>query len=76
MRVAATTWPLMSGVGPCPGAEPRPPKWSTLNLTTRPQAGAVMINLLTKEDLRLTELLFSSWLNLKNNVGLKEVHKF
>ena len=28
--------PLMSGVGPCPGTEPGPLKWSSLNLTTRP----------------------------------------
>ena len=26
----------MSGVSPCPGTEPGPPKWSALNLTTRP----------------------------------------
>lgn len=36
----------------------------------------VMINLLTKEDLWLTELLFSSWINLTSNVGFKEISKF
>lgn len=30
----------------------------------------------TKEDLRLKELHFLSWLSLKNNVELKEIRKF
>ena len=33
----ATAWPLTSGVGLYPGTEPRLPKQSVLNLTTRPQ---------------------------------------
>ena len=33
--VAATAWPLTNGVGPHLGTEPRQPKKSPLNLTTR-----------------------------------------
>lgn len=36
MWVATATWPLMSGRGPSLGTESGPPKWSMLNLTTRP----------------------------------------
>ena len=41
---ATTAWLLTDdGVGPCPGSEPRPPKWIELNLTTRPPGPSNLI---------------------------------
>ena len=34
--LTTTTWPPTSGVRSCPGTEPKLPKWSMPNLTTRP----------------------------------------
>ena len=38
----------MSGVGPYLGTEARPPKWSALNLTTRPRGWPPKIHFLRK----------------------------
>ena len=46
MWVTATVWWLTSGVSPCLGTEPRPLRWSTLNLTLghRPSPNGYFLN--------------------------------